>query len=453
MNEDVKSDKISLLTTIKILSPEEIQRLKIEKGDLWYFLVGSRPEGPYCTDDVMNLIREHHEFPIEINISNLENSKWVPLYHTPPFQSFLKSQKRGGKNYSLNDKVYLLVNGQRNGPYGYDNLVQKLNNHQLLLSDLISNDEGKTWGKICEHPFFNRNKRVKEMCQLPDLPEKESFDDSTLETKKEISRLEDQEKNSGMQGLLSLAIIGEKKNDAVFGKVMEESGPVILNDEAPKSTTGTSFIYTLLSGIILFSIGFYYFYPKNDLTHTAGIGKSGDPADENSSSNLEKKFTSKALLPKNKDYVHPSFKDNEDGIQRARQGSNAFTVDTNNSLEELKKDDLRRKQNNLKKLREENSDNQESNSLSSSDDYDQENGPLTEIDEENLEAIKNAQNNSRGRWGPDRNSRRNQSMYATPTKSNEIFTDDNQLESNINPEEDLLDDSASAQNFPSEIDQ
>lgn len=475
MNSQNNNDKFAYLESLKKLSEEDISRLKIEKSDLWYFLIGTRPEGPYCTDDVMNLIKEHHDFPVETNISSCENSKWVPLYHCPPFQSFLKSQKRGPKAYTLDDKLFVLKNGQRIGPYSYDEIVQQLKDHQFLLSDVMSNDEGKTWGKICEHPYFNRNKRVKELTILPDRPIDQSFDDSTLETRHELVVADEREKTSGVQGLLSLAFVGKNSDANAFINTIhtgtqnassedehssgndqnsnQTESQWVHNNSMPQMQTW----YTLGSAILLFSIGLYYFYPSFDpLIEEKNVSNS-DP---------NHRFNSKASLPKDQNATY---------LNDGRNKQSPFTIGLDNATKEIQYQDAQRKRKkeqframgsssaNRQNTANAESDEELGNTNPNETLEQLENGSDDQVDsQDNNENISRGRK-SRGRWGGNGGDNYSSKGISDELQQNgvESFeTNNDELINNgedlltpgPNPEENLLNEQ-SGERFNQEIDQ
>ena len=64
---------------------------------------------------------------------------------------------------------YILVNGQKKGPYEKDELFNKLEQKELLLTDMVSTNGGHTWIKLFHVDNFER-RVLKESDQLPGIP-------------------------------------------------------------------------------------------------------------------------------------------------------------------------------------------------------------------------------------------------------------------------------------------
>ncbi|MFN8369670.1 MAG: hypothetical protein U0T83_03490 [Bacteriovoracaceae bacterium] len=84
-----------------------------------------------------------------------------------------------GESEELTQQFYLLKGHTKVGPYTQAEINQLITKKELIYTDLISTNEGKSWIKIFENPYFDRRKTSRE--DLPVNPTDDSFLHSNLE--------------------------------------------------------------------------------------------------------------------------------------------------------------------------------------------------------------------------------------------------------------------------------
>lgn len=105
-------------------------------------------------------------------IRNIDQSEWLPVFSHPYFQ---RRKPQLVSAASLKDEedqeIYILVNGQKAGPYEKSQLLTMVNDKEILLTDMISTNGGHSWMKLYQLDQFNRRELSAED-QLPGLPKK-----------------------------------------------------------------------------------------------------------------------------------------------------------------------------------------------------------------------------------------------------------------------------------------
>lgn len=124
--------------------------------------------------DLKSFIIEHGEESVEYNVKNLDSNQWVSIFSHPSFQRrrpqlvtpvvLDPDLDPGAPEY------YILKNGQKDGPYEKNDLLNKLEQKQILLTDMVTMNGGLTWIKLFQVDNFER-RVLKESDQLPGIPD------------------------------------------------------------------------------------------------------------------------------------------------------------------------------------------------------------------------------------------------------------------------------------------
>ena len=124
--------------------------------------------------DLKSFIIEHGEESVEYNVKNLDSNQWVSIFSHPSFQRrrpqlvtpvVLDPDLDPGS-----PEYYILKNGQKDGPYEKNDLLNKLEQKQILLTDMVTMNGGLTWIKLFQVDNFER-RVLKESDQLPGIPD------------------------------------------------------------------------------------------------------------------------------------------------------------------------------------------------------------------------------------------------------------------------------------------
>jgi hypothetical protein len=192
---------------LQVLTNKQIEAYQIPKESLWYVQVGKETVGPYHKNHLKAYIDLHPEFPFDVKVANAQDKKWLPLFKVVEFQR-RKQNVVSKEEWKKNKHFYLLKKGQRSGPYTLEQIQKKLWEKDLLLTDLLSFDEGENWIKILEHPQFDRRARSFSFKLPESVPEEllhQGHDDVVTHIKQKFMQ------NQASEGLFGLAFMERHK--------------------------------------------------------------------------------------------------------------------------------------------------------------------------------------------------------------------------------------------------
>jgi hypothetical protein len=109
-------------------------------------------------------------------VYNLVIEEWKDFFSTAEFQR-RKPKLVPAQNLIQNDDFYILEKGQKSGPFSLEQVKNKVETCEIVVSSEVSVDEGKTWIKLYEHHEFDRRLH-KNQEDLPFQPEQNIFDES-----------------------------------------------------------------------------------------------------------------------------------------------------------------------------------------------------------------------------------------------------------------------------------
>ena len=199
-------DELKKHIDLEPLSDEVIKTRSISLEDLWMVKDElNNVMGPFDTDGLKVYCANHQHLFLDSKVYNLSEEKWYNTFEVSFFQrrspSLVSSQ-----NLINNDDFYILLNGQKNGPYHKDEVQNFLNNGQITPNTELSMDNGESWIKLYEHHAFNRRSK-KSNQELPFSPSQDILD-KMAKTKEEILKAKDNE-----DAIVQLAFLGHNQSE------------------------------------------------------------------------------------------------------------------------------------------------------------------------------------------------------------------------------------------------
>ena len=166
-------------------------------------LPNSAPKGPYIGAQLKHVC-DMIEFPEETLVRDAKNiGDWINLYNHPAFQRRRPQVVGQDKEISEDRHTYVLVDGQKYGPFNLTEITEQLETGDLLLTDLVSLDDGHTWKKLYQYTNFDRRSHTQE--QLPSAPGWEVFNKSNEEIGEHLGDVDPSELDiNAMAGLAFL---------------------------------------------------------------------------------------------------------------------------------------------------------------------------------------------------------------------------------------------------------
>lgn len=274
---------------LKAIADQEIGEKGYALADLW--MVKDQFEkvhGPYYTLDLKEYIEEHTYLFDETQVFNLQNEVWHETFKVNHFQR-RKPALVSAQNLIKDNRFFVLIDGQKQGPYRQDEIQAMLNQETILPSGQISLDNGESWIKLYEHHAFDRRTK-KSNQELPFIP-----DNKVLEAV-------DYEPNNSTndEAVFDLAYQGTHKK-AAPQKVVQ-----IKVDRARQSTKAepTQFNYKIPAGfmvaLVMALIGFNQFSgdDKAGQKLANGASKTEQRSINNESRKRGKSYRAPASIPK-----------------------------------------------------------------------------------------------------------------------------------------------------------
>lgn len=195
--------------------------------------------------DLKAYVFEHEEEAKNYQVKNIDSDEWRPVFEHPYFQ---RRKPQLVSIESLKDaddqEFFILVKGQKKGPYEKYELSEMLESKEVLLSDMVSMNGGHTWIKLFMVDGFDR-RNLRDSSGLPGRPE-ETILRKTRPVESNIGDTTD--------GFISLAFLGNQKK----GRLLERQQLTTLDDEMKKSAAQTSLYKWLLMASICGIIYFLY---------------------------------------------------------------------------------------------------------------------------------------------------------------------------------------------------
>jgi len=219
---------IDFLSLLSKVSEEEKRKHDYSSEDLWLVQYELDTQGPYHTDQLIELATTHTEQLSECIVCNMKSKKWKPFFQQRKFQKREKDQSPPLiKEEEFSQSTFmLLIAGQKLGPFSKTRIETLLDDGEIKMQSLISADKGKTWRKIYHYPVFDR--RDPEKALNIDTPDESEFEKSKVFTKEYLSQL--QEEGGGTSTAIQGALLARQKhldgkiNKALKGHSGQSSG-------------------------------------------------------------------------------------------------------------------------------------------------------------------------------------------------------------------------------------
>lgn len=222
--------------------------------------------GPFEKGDLKAALPDQEEITHNLSACSadeIELEQWRPLMENPFFQRRKPQLMSTGALESVNDnEFYVLRDGQKFGPLELHELKELVNHREILATDLISIDNGETFGKLYEWEEFDRRNFKNQT-----LPQRPNEDFLTLGNIEVLKNFKDKSQTHGeAEAMANLAFVGNVRN----GKVLEwnpqsssrlhaqDDGVTGKDNELADTTTQTMSSYFYAMVFAVSTIGILY---------------------------------------------------------------------------------------------------------------------------------------------------------------------------------------------------
>lgn len=218
--------------------------------------------------DLKAYVFEHEDEAKNYSVRNIDSDEWKNVFEHPYFQR-RKPQLVSADNLRDADdqEFFILIKGQKTGPYEKYELSEMVEKKELLLTDMVSFNGGHTWVKLYQVDGFDR-RALRDSSVLPGMPEDEV-----------LRKSESAQSSIGdtTDGFISLAFLGNQKK----GKLLERQQLSTMDDELKKNAATTSrYKWLLLASVC--GILYFLYNIKTSLqspfsgTQTQSVGEQAE---------------------------------------------------------------------------------------------------------------------------------------------------------------------------------
>ncbi len=174
MDDKNKKNFIEKLKTIT-LHVDQVISGEIPNEEIFELQINNIIVGPFRQRDLKRILRGNQKISNNIMIKNFNKDKWVPLFSHHVFQRRNVNIENRDINVKKSHKLYLFQNGLKQGPYDIIEIKEKLELKEILITDMISVDNGYSWVHLYEIKIFDRR-----TSQLPNSPSEKLLNDTKI---------------------------------------------------------------------------------------------------------------------------------------------------------------------------------------------------------------------------------------------------------------------------------
>lgn len=165
-------------TELPPLEEADITAQEILPHRLWRVRVGQTIYGPFATAALREHGMAHPDDMLGAFASTVAEEDWRPILETSPFKVRQPSLV-SATTLAPPHQFYVLLRGERKGPHTLEEVREMARKKELLVSDLVSTDEGETWRRLSEVKYFEQRQLARE--SLPASPAPSLFVASTTD--------------------------------------------------------------------------------------------------------------------------------------------------------------------------------------------------------------------------------------------------------------------------------
>ena len=229
-----------------IIFTEEAITSKVENRDhIFEIKDAEKTLGFISLYDLKAYVYEHEDEAKNYWVKNIDNADWKNVYEHPYFQR-RKPQLISTETLKNEDDLefFILIKGQKSGPYEKYELMEKVDAREILLSDMVSFNGGHEWVKLFQVSGFER-RSLRDNDSLPGKPSSEFLNRPS----EQVNNI-----NETTDAISSLAFLGNQRR----GKTVEHQREVTFDDEINSGSKSSSIYKWLLISSVIGIIYFLY---------------------------------------------------------------------------------------------------------------------------------------------------------------------------------------------------
>ncbi len=271
-NQSYKLKNIDL----EILAEKDLEILGLENSEIWFLLINNEPQGPYSLDNLKEYLIANEDFPLNTMAANQQERQWKALHSYAIFSKRKPQLIETPLAINSSESFHVLELGRPKGPFTAEEILEKLSSSQIVFSDELSTDGGKTWSKVHRFEYFDR-RTTKE--DLPQIPNRSILSSTKEELFKKRAH--------------------QDRQEAIFGQIMYRNDGINLEvdpeyeESINKGNSSNKGLTITVIVSLLFAI-FFYLYQSNSFDNTASDETGSKAKVQNDKKPLETKALKKA---------------------------------------------------------------------------------------------------------------------------------------------------------------
>lgn len=236
---------------LKPLSRETIEEFGFNNHDLWMVKIKEETYGPFESLSLKHYASENQKLFDDAFATRLDEEDYQLFWTIATFQRRTPEMVNSKEQHL--GPFWTLNNGQKHGPFSYNDIDKKIELGLLVMTDHISADNGETWKKIYEYSGFDR--RAHTPNELPEAPNETAFQKAKLVLAEKLEKPQ----STPQEQLAELAHHGQREAKVLTLKLEEMTIKNLKNTEVSESLrwvipgAAAAFVLFLASGYLIFN--------------------------------------------------------------------------------------------------------------------------------------------------------------------------------------------------------
>ena len=254
MNNSSTTKKQEVSLSELAINPDQIEDENFDREMIMDLSLNGEPLGFFNVDE-LNLFLQHTHLSPDTIVRPYLSETWMKIYEHPRFQrrrpQIIRTKDKSSVDAKA-DQYFILKNGQKIGPLNTEEIKNKLEIKEFIMTDLISSSKEESWGKIYEIELFDRRKLSNDT--PPPIPAND-----VISIAEEIISYDEQDGTN--DAIVSLAFLGNRKQKEAKEVTVTEIVKTEIENKNINSQTKNK------------SKKYYFLFVLFIMVSAAGIGK------------------------------------------------------------------------------------------------------------------------------------------------------------------------------------
>jgi hypothetical protein len=185
---------------LKPLTAKTIEELKLRPEQLWEIKIDENIYGPFETLQLKHYSKENRSTMLKALVSPMSVDDWRPFFEV---RDFLHETKTHGP-------YWILTHGQKSSPLPKEEVAKRIELGTITRHDEISEDEGRHWHRISNHPEFEPHFTTG--TSLPQSPQEASFNRAKIHVLEKLeAKVHNSDHGESIASLAHVSLVTKEK--------------------------------------------------------------------------------------------------------------------------------------------------------------------------------------------------------------------------------------------------